>query len=299
MKRRAILLSPLALFGSPAQGSITDHRFGRSQVTVETEGEAGAEFANLVDRWITKSAEAVMVYYGRFPVPRLYIQLLTSGPPGVGGGQTFPGDVPLIRIRAGASSTEHDLLNKDWVLVHEMIHLAFPWMNGRHNWMAEGLAVYVESIARVQAGHLKPERIWADFAKMMPRGLPQDGEGGYEVTVNWGRTYWGGAIFCLLADVAIRQQTDSRIGLQHALRAINAVRDFRREWDFAETLAIGDRATGTTVLTTQFAAMAQKSVVTDLAALWRSLGINVVEGGANFDETAPLAGIRRAIETPV
>jgi hypothetical protein len=45
--------------------------------------------------------------------------------------------------------------------------------------------------------------------------------------------------------------------------------------------------------------MAQKPVVTDLAALWRSLGINVVEGGANFDETAPLAGIRRAIETPV
>jgi hypothetical protein len=132
----------------------------------------------------------------------------------------------------------------------------------------------------------------------MPRGLPKSGEGGYEVTVNWGRTYWGGAIYCLLADIAIRQQTDNRLGLQHALRAINATRDFRREWDFMETLAIGDKATGTDVLTRQYEAMRRDPEMTDLAALWLELGIHRGNDGISFDETAPLAAIRRAIDTP-
>ena len=59
-------------------------------------------------------------------------------------------------------------------MVHEMVHLAFPWMDRNHRWMAEGLAVYVESIARLQAGHLRPEQVWGDFVAMMPRGLPAE-----------------------------------------------------------------------------------------------------------------------------
>ena len=287
------------MLANPAMAAVQTYRFGESEVTVETQGDVTPAFAKLVDRWIRQSADAVMVYYGRFPVPQVFIRLQTNGEPGVRGGQTFPGDVPLIRIKAGASTVETDMLKKDWVLVHEMIHLAFPWMDGRHNWMAEGIAVYVESIARVQAGHLKAAQIWGDFVKMMPRGLPKDGEGGYEVTVNWGRTYWGGAIFCLLADIAIRQQTDNRFGLQHALRAINAERDFRREWDFAETLAIGDKATGTDVLMRQFETMRKDPAMTDLPALWQSLGVTLTANGVSFDDAAPMAATRRAIETPI
>lgn len=267
---------------------------------MEIEGEAGPEFEGLVNRWLDHSAEAVQSYYGRFPVPEVYFHIIVSGGAGVRGGQTFPGDLPLIRARAGRNSSEADLLEKDWVMVHEMVHLAFPWMNQRNNWMAEGLAVYVESIARVHAGHLEPARIWADFANMMPRGLPAPGDGGFDVTVNWGRTYWGGAIFCLVADIAIRRQTESRLGLQHALRAINAERDFRREWNFIETLEIGDRATGTRVLVEQYEAMRTNAVSTDLDALWRDLGVRGGVGGAvALHDDAPLAAIRRAIETPL
>ena len=76
-------------------------------------------------------------------------------------------------------------------------------------------------------------------------------------------------------------------------------RDFRREWDFAETLAIGDKATGTDVLTRQYEAMRHEPETTDLAALWRDLGISAGDHGISFDDTAPLAAVRRAIETPV
>lgn len=299
MKRRTLLTSPLVLLASPAQGASRQLEFGTSRVTLDIAGEASAAFTDLVERWVAQSGAAVQTYYGRFPVPEAVIRIAAGNGEGVGGGQTFPGDIPLIRARVGRDSTETDLLRKDWVMVHEMVHLAFPWMNRKHNWMAEGLAVYVESIARLQAGHITAAQVWGDFVHMMPRGLPAAGDGGYDVTVNWGRTYWGGAIFCLLADLAIRKATGNALGLQHALRAINATRDFRREWDFTETLKVGDEATGTNVLASQYEAMRIDAVTPDLDSLWRSLGVKADGAIVGFDDNAPLAAARRAIETPL
>ena len=99
-------------------------------------------------------AAAVIGYYGKFPVPEVDIVIAFTAGGRVGGGRTYPGKVPTIEMRVGRDAGEQALMRNDWVMVHEMIHLAFPWMNLRHNWMAEGLAVYVESIARAQAGHI-------------------------------------------------------------------------------------------------------------------------------------------------
>lgn len=299
MNRRTFLACPIACLAGPANGASRALQIGASRLALAIDGEPDQLLASLVERWVLQSAGVVAAYYGRFPVPEVAIRVTAAAGQGVRGGQTFPGEVPLIRIRAGRSSTEGDLLRNDWVMVHEMVHLAFPWMNLKHNWMAEGLAVYVESIARLQRGHITPEQVWGDFVRMMPRGLPGPGDGGYDVTVNWGRTYWGGAIFCLLADIAIREETGNTKGLQHALRAINAERDFRREWDFLDTLKLGDAATGTAVLERQYGAMRLKAVTPDLEGLWRSLGVIATADAIAFDDSAPKAAIRRAIETPI
>ena len=296
MKRRSMIAGPLLMLPISARADTVRLSLGQASVTLEIEGDAPPSTGSLIRRWIDRSADAVIAYYGRFPVPEAYLHIIVTGGRGVRGGQSFPGAKPLVRIRVGAASTEDDLLHKDWVMVHEMVHLAFPWMNRRHNWMAEGLAVYVESIARVQAGHLRPAQIWYDFVTMMPRGLPKPGEGGYDVTPTWGRTYWGGAIYCLLADIAIRKATANASGLQQALRAINAQRDFRHEWDFRETLALGDAATGTRVLTEQYDAMRIEPVSPDLESLWAALGVTLDGKTVVFDDAAPLAAIRLAIE---
>ena len=55
----------------------------------------------------------------------------------------------------------------------------------------------------------------------MPQGLPAAGDQGLDNTHIWGRTYRGGAMFCLLADIEIRKQTGNAKGLLDALRAIN------------------------------------------------------------------------------
>ena len=87
-----------------------------------------------------------------------------------------------------------------------------------HHWIEEGISVYVEPIARVQAGQLSAERMWSDVVRDMPQGEPEPDDRGLDHTHTWGRTYWGGAMFCLVADVRIRQQTGNRKGLQDALR---------------------------------------------------------------------------------
>ena len=56
-----------------------------------------------------------------------------------------------------------DELAADWVLVHEMVHLALPELGRSHNWLAEGLAVYVEGIARAQFGNRDIGDVWAEY----------------------------------------------------------------------------------------------------------------------------------------
>ena len=130
----------------------------------------------------------------------------------------------------------------------------------------------------------------------MPKGDPQPGDQGLDNTHTWGRTYWGGAQFCLLADVAIREQTHNKKGLQDALRAIVAAGGtIDQNWPIEKAFAAGDAGTGTHVLEDQYKRMASTPVTIDLEALWKKLGIVRTETGIRFDSTAPEAAIREAI----
>src|SRR3984893_16591878 len=132
-----------------------------------------------------------------------------------------------------------------WTLTHEMVHLAFPSVAEEHHWIEEGSATYIEPIARARAGDLTPEKVWGDLVEGLPQGLPESGDQGLDFTPTWGRTYWGGAMFCLLADVQIRERTGGRLGLDHALQGIlSAGGNITVDWDLARTFAAGDRATG-------------------------------------------------------
>ncbi|HET7210889.1 MAG TPA: hypothetical protein VFI85_03980 [Methyloceanibacter sp.] len=115
----------------------------------------------------------------------------------------------------------------------------------------------------------------------------------------WGRTYWGGAIFCLLADVEIRKRTGNKAGLQQALRGIlDAGGTIEQDWPIKRILEIGDKATGTTALADLYEKMRNAPYAPALDALWRDLGVLVQDGRVTFDEDAPLAPIRRAITAP-
>ena len=152
-------------------------------------------------------------------------------------------------------------------MVHEMVHTALPDLDDRYAWLSEGLAVYVEPIARVQAGDLTAKEIWQAMMRDMPKGLPQAGDQGLDNTDTWGRRYWGGAMFCLLADIEIRKRTGNRLGLQDAMRGVIAAGgNHEQDWSIDRVLATADKAVGVDVLTRLHNEMGPKPVTPDLAA---------------------------------
>ena len=115
-------------------------------------------------------------------------------------------------------------------------------------------------------------------------------------TPSWGRTYWGGALYCLQADVAIREQTGNRAGLQAALRAIlKETGGFAAERDIDQVLALGDAATGTHVLENLYGKIKTTALSPDLDLLWARLGVPKDPKSEAFDDRAPLAAVRIAI----
>lgn len=244
--------------------------------------------------WAADSAQAVAAYLGRFPVERLRI-LVVPVPGDDLDGTTWGYQGAATRIALGRSVSDADLVHS-WVLAHEMVHVALPQIPDEQAWLEEGLATYVEPIARAQAGLLLEEDVWRQLVRGLPQGLPEQGDEGLDHTHSWGRTYWGGALFCLLADVEIRTRTQNRRGLQDALRAIVAAGgNNEADWTLRRVLDVGDEATGVRVLNGLYDRMKATPVDVDLDELWKRLGVAVKDGSVIFDDAAPLAGIRRAI----
>ena len=175
---------PLQLFEIPAgdttvQLGVATHRLRLSNEQAQA--------------WISASAGAVASYYqGHLPA-RHTLVLLMQGSGESTRGITLGGGGPGVLVRASErvnATTTRD----DWVVTHELLHANFPDVGPEHSWLSEGLATYVEPIARARVGLVSDAKVWRDMLDGMPHGLPQAGDEGLEKTRTWGRTYWGGAL---------------------------------------------------------------------------------------------------------
>jgi hypothetical protein len=277
----------------PGQDTVLDVPGGKIDVTFPDDPMQPTSKDLL--HWVRSAATAVSQYYGRFPVPHLTLRIRTDDRPGVRHGVTYPRYGGLIMISVGRNTSTDDL-DDDWTLTHEMIHLAFPNMPDDQHWIEEGISTYVEPVARAQAGQLPAAAVWKEFVRNMPQGQPAYGDHGLNNTHTWGRTYWGGALFCLVADVRIREKTHNRKGLQDALRAIsNSGGNITEDWEIEKTLTLGDKGTGTTVLRELYGEMRDKPSPVDLDALWQKLGVELKGGKVIFNDNAADASIRKAI----
>jgi hypothetical protein len=294
----AAAIAHLALGAPPAlaaAATANDLTVGGAAIHIEFEPGAFRDGGDGVRGWIRRSANIVSGYYGRFPTTRVTVQVIAEAGDGVHGGKSFANPDAFIRVQLGREVNEAQLL-ADWVLVHEMTHLALPDTGEAHAWLSEGLATYVEGVARVQAGNRSEADVWSEEIRQMPRGMPQPEDRGLDHTHTWGRTYWGGAMFCLLADVEIRKQSHNRVGLQDALRAVaRASGGLAADWPIERVLRTGDGAVGTTTLEDLYAQMKDRPVAPDLMRLWQQLGIEPEGSSVRLSDSAPLADVRRAI----
>ncbi len=286
------MLQPGREVVAQSQGEL---EIGGGKIHIAFSTDPGEQLRSRIGDWISSSARAVTVYYGRFPVSRLEIRVRLFDGHGVRGGRTTGWDGAVISVGVGRLSSVSDF-STDWVLTHEMVHLAFPSVPDEHHWIEEGSATYVEPIARARAGGLTPEKVWGDLVDGLPQGLPKAGDRGLDFTPTWGRTYWGGALFCLLADVEIRKRTSNKKGLEDALRAIlEAGGTIESDWSLDRAIRIGDKGTGVPVLQELYQKMKAAPAPADLDTLWKELGVESRNGRITFNNEAPLAPIRMAI----
>jgi len=261
---------------------------------VYSDGASGLD-RSLIQDWIRTSAQAVTTYFGRFPVSHVRL-VVTAGDGRSAGGTTFGfRGGSLIRLTVGRNA-DAAALRRDWVLVHEMTHLALPQLPRSGLWLQEGNATYVEPIARAQAGQMDAAEVWKWTIDEMPSGQPKPGDGGLDSTHDHQRVYWGGAAFWLVADVRIRERTHNRIGVQTALQAINRQSGGNTaDWTMDQVMVAGDAATGGTELADLYAKMGKAGTPVDIDALLRQLGVGLQGNRVVFDDAAPLAAIRRQI----
>jgi hypothetical protein len=214
-------------------------------------------------------------------------------------GETMGDGGASIVVELGEEAGETTLAS-DWVLPHEMAHLAVPSVSRPHHWIEEGLAVYMQPIARARAGEMSALGVWRELALGMPKGAPARGDRGLDDATDWARTYWGGATFCLLADVEIRRRTENRLGLEDAVRGVLAAGgSVGHMWTFARLLDAADGAIGVPVLEEMHDRMRRGAWAVDLPRVFRDLGVVVHGNDVKLVDDAPLAAVRRAITEPL
>jgi len=282
---------------SPANNVTSTVLAGNSRIDVTINTDEAPLSQPSVIKWVQNAAESVTAYYGRFPVPHYTLRVIAFDGSGVRHGTTWARMGGLTRIYVGSQTTAQDFAD-DWMLTHEMLHLAFPSMMGDENhWLEEGLSVYVEPIARIRAGHWTALQMWGELVRDMPKGEPQEGDEGLDRTHTWARTYWGGALFCFVADVEIRKQTKNKKGLEDALRGIfESGGVISEDWPIETAFKVGDSAVGLDVLEKMYREWKDKPVQVDLAAMWKQLGVDAATGTVQLKDDAPLSAVRHALE---
>jgi predicted metalloprotease with PDZ domain len=174
--------------------------------------------------------------------------------------------------------------------------VALPSVPPEHTWLAEGLATYVEPIARARAGLVSRERVWGDLVDGLPRGAPRPGDGGLVGARDFGRVYWGGALYFLLADLGVRERTNGKRSLDDALRAIVATgENGEATWTLDRFLGACERATETRIFRELYEELAVAGGTRDLAALFARLGVSKEGATVRLDDRAPFAKVRDAI----
>jgi hypothetical protein len=260
--------------------------------------------AERMARWIETAFGAVAAFYGQPPDSEVLVVVApVPGERGVKFGRLLPESAPGIVLIVGEKTTERDLAT-DWMLTHELFHVGTPSYGAKSGWFDEGLATYFEPLIRARAGIHTEQAVWEELASEMPRGLHAMTKIGLSKGESRDDIYWGGGLFCLLADVEARRRTGGKVGLEDGLRAVlRAGGNSSVVWSLEDTLAAMDEAIGEPVLGELAKRHMEGGSPVDFDELLRALGVVVpprgpggkARRGLTFDEAAPLAAVRHAI----
>lgn len=245
--------------------------------------------------WVSSVAEGNRRFWGGSPVKDGLVVLVPSNRGGVPFGRVLSLGGAVATVLVGREATTQDLYG-DWVLVHEFLHLGTPLMRDTGAWLNEGIATFYEPPLRARAGWKTEDEVWHEWISMMPRGLNAMSESGLE---NGGRggTYWGGALFVLMAEIESLKASEGKIGFSDCLRKVLADGgDVTVKWQTRRLLGACDALLGKPAILPLADKHIPKGTAMTLEDLWRSLGVSMAADGAiRYDDSAELAWLRPLI----
>lgn len=237
-------------------------------------------------RWVRTSADAAAGLTGRLPVERLQVLIVPAPFPGedaVMFGMVTRGGHPgaLLVVRDSADPVG---LDDDWVAVHELSHLALPFIEREDRWMSEGFATWAQQVLRVRAGLIDEADGWTGFLRGLERARDAD-------VRRVPHVYWAGAGWWLLADLHLRARGTS---LDEALSPIAGCCFGQPRAATADAVLARIAATSPA-----FAEWLERAPALDDAparafALLGEMGVRATDGGVVLDDDAPRAAARRA-----
>lgn len=253
--------------------------------------------------WLQRAATATATLYGRFPVENACVTVVPI--PGAGRegfGMVGRGGGPSVFLLVDTASTARDL-DGNWVTVHEMSHLAAPYVRRTDAWLGEGLATYYQEVLRARGGLQSPVSAWGNLADGFRRGarsgsgatLARESAAVFD-TREFVRVYWGGAAIAFLIDVELRRATGGRMSLDTAMAGLRTCCSEVREWTAAELIAQMDHATGERVVSRISSRWLGSTDYPDVEAAFELLGIRTSASGVELDPNVG-AALRDAILT--
>ena len=245
--------------------------------------------------WVRRTSLGVSEYFQGYTAPEALIALVPVPGAAVSYGRVVPGGGITMVVQVGQQASARTLY-EDWILTHETIHTGTPFVYGRGTWIMEGLATYIEPIIRARIGWKSEDDVWREWLTNMRRGLFALTENGLIASSGGGANYWGGALFMLMADLQMREFSAGRYGLEDCLRGLlHEGNNATQRWSVTEFIDGCDRATGGTVMADLAARYAFAGSPLDLDDLWRRLGVRLDANQVVYDDTAPLAAMRKLI----
>jgi hypothetical protein len=187
-------------------------------------------------QWIRDTAKALENYLGEYPVKDTQVIVIPKtkkkhGP--VPWGRLLRGNGMGILFVVIPDLPMEDFYT-DWTATHEFSHMLIPNLEWDNKWLSEGLASYLEYVLMAQSEWISKEKAWIGIYEGLQRGEKGTEKLGRETLRATARTrgrshrggsrmriYWSGALYFIKADLALRQQSNNKVGLSDILLKLN------------------------------------------------------------------------------
>ncbi|MBN8227219.1 hypothetical protein JYK02_06805 [Corallococcus macrosporus] len=247
--------------------------------------------------WLEQAGREVVTVRKAFPFPRVTVRIVPvpgDDAPGVFGMVQWSSP-PSISILVGQDATAASFA-KDWVAIHELLHLTHPTLMPRVAWLTEGLATYYTELARARSGRQTSQRAWQELTEGFARGQAAAGSRTMEEVVaeerNFQGIYWTGAFFALHLDVELRRVTHGRARLEDVLELLATRGPTASLEGFGAAV---DTVAGQPLFDALLARHLQRPAFSELAPLLENLGVRIDPGGVKL-HAAPGSGLREALD---